>query len=424
MKEKKRYLFKLMMISIIAFAFLFSMVAIATADSGEAYGTEESPAIMTIRKDVKYSVGNKTPLPATFSFYVSKISLDGDVTATADMPDVGPIEIAFPATTSSTTDAGVITHTLFSENIFDGIDFPKPGVYVYDIGEDNSVPAVLGDGWDLKHSVSQYLVKVYVEPGVSGNYIAAIIVILNVDDNNNQVINRVEKADPLFINRFQRKSDGNLQISKRVQGLSADYNKYFKFTITINKPSIYFYPNAKNDIGYPTAYLFDGMTTGYQSTIPAANADPSIVELENFGAGPREVIMFKYGVPTTVYLRHGQRLEFDWLWIGTTVQVKEEGTADYTASYEYQLAGDDEITATGTIGTDLSTPWITIKEPAPHEGNIINANRIRFINTKRPDTPTGIAIDNLPFIGILGLVGASLGGFITIKAHKRSKFMK
>ena len=115
---------------------------------------------------------------------------------------------------------------------------------------------------------------------------------------------------------------------------------------------------------------------------------------------------FVYGQETTITLRHDQSLVFDTIPAGTRYKLVETGSQGYTASAAYKENGASKNQA-GTVSTNFTQDSILIGEK-PNDNTITNS---------LPDvTPTGLLIDNLPFILMIGL---GLAGFVVLSKKRR-----
>ena len=113
----------------------------------------------------------------------------------------------------------------------------------------------------------------------------------------------------------------------------------------------------------------------------------------------------------TVNLKHDQRLVFTDLHIGASYDVTEAAVQNYKASLAYVVNG-------GTPGSTSNT-----------EGNLqlgINniligkdQNSAAFTNEYQTVTPTGVVINNLPFVMILILAAGSFIAFVAVKSRKK-----
>ncbi len=115
---------------------------------------------------------------------------------------------------------------------------------------------------------------------------------------------------------------------------------------------------------------------------------------------------FEYDRETTITLRHNQTLVFKKIPAGTKYKLVEVSSQGYTASSELKSNGLIR-TQNGTKSQDFTQENILIGEK-PNDNTITNS---------LPDvTPTGLLIDNLPFILMIGL---GLAGFVVLSKKRR-----
>jgi len=190
-----------------------------------------------------------------------------------------------------------------------------------------------------------------------------------------------------------------LSISKTVAGDYGNRTRYFPFSVTLNK--------AQLVTGTPVykAYVMEG-TAIVTSTDNSSAVQPA----DTYGP----YINVTAGTPLTINLKHGQKLAFIGMPVGTTYTVTEAAAIDYTPSASVVVNGAAPAATNGTENTAL-----TIGSPTA----IIlgaNANSAAFTNTYKTVTPTGIALDSLPFIMIIVLAVGAFAAFIVVKSRRRA----
>ena len=412
--------------------------------SKQMEGTETDPALAAITKLLQVPYGTAVP-QTTFEFTVTPISVDGDDdgNVVATMPvigDNGIVSIEFP-------DANGYTHTepdkdgngidyyyLESSELFtnSNITWPHAGAYVYEItevngtfGTNSSYPIAPYDL--MTYSVVKYTVTVLVKDGTNGNTYVFYVGAMKTTKEDGQ--DGTEKVDPtpgketqefeysqmIFINTYVKANGGTdpeddnnwtLSISKVVSGDFASSTIYFKYDLTINTPSLLNEPNASYK-GY-VVEEDPNTPTGYKN-----------VTSEDNGAAPgANHIVFDDGTLTTFYLKDGQYLVFIDTPVGTTYEIKEYGTAGYAPSVIVTYDDDPGLEETGTKGADLELPYAnnSVYTDTLYVGE--GKNSADFKNTNNTTIPTGLDLNDLPFIGMIIL---ATGGFITFIAFKARK---
>ena len=160
-----------------------------------------------------------------------------------------------------------------------------------------------------------------------------------------------------------------LSLSKTVVGEYGDRTKDFAFTLNLIAPS-----TEDNTSKTFEAYIVNGNQT---------------TKLEN---------NLVYG-ENTIYLSHGETIKIYDLPAGTKYTLTEANNTDYTASY---------VIDNGASTTSNQTNQITI-------GNA--ASTVAFTNTYDDTsvTPTGIFINNLPFVLMVVVAGSGLALYVVSK---------
>ncbi|MDR2360344.1 MAG: hypothetical protein LBD85_03550 [Oscillospiraceae bacterium] len=402
---------------------------------------ESSPAMAAIRKVLQMPEGTTTPA-TTFTFTFAKVNVDGYTSGSDEfdaMPTIGNKSVTYANGDAGTTTNGV-KMVAQEVNVLSGDEldtdfFPHAGVYVYEIAEtpDTFSDSDATDNYNetMTYSQGEYTITFYVKDkaNVPGTYVYAIGVKIATKDNNGQGETNT-KVDPtpddeeggggsamVFTNTYLKTPNTNidpttptnwvLNISKAVSGDYADRTKYFTYTLTVTNSSDLITTNAYK------AYVLNATTNAVVTSTD--NADN--VQEDN---GNRNYIAVAASSPATIKLKHDQRIVFVDLPTGTKYVAVETGATDYTASVDMKVNGDTPFTRSNTqANTALSTG-----SDASTAGDVLigeGANSAAFTNTYKDVTPTGVLINNLPFILIL-LV--ALGGFvlfIVVKSRKRRK---
>jgi len=376
--------------------------------AGEITGSEAAPAQAAITKVLQMPEGTVTPTSG-FTFTVTSVSVDGIAATTTNMPVIAGQTLNFTSADTSTATSGIKSITKETPNIFASVTWPHAGEYVYNITE------TAGSATGMTYSSAIYEMTVYVRNGVTNPtvpYIHAIGTEITAVDNGTQTVGA--KVDPtpgtghglLFTNTYIETpaivdpgTGDMLSISKTVAGDYGNRTRYFPFSVTLNK--------AQLVTGTPVykAYVMEG-TAIVTSTDNSSAVQPA----DTYGP----YINVTAGTPLTINLKHGQKLAFIGMPVGTTYTVTEAAAIDYTPSASVVVNGAAPAATNGTENTAL-----TIGSPTA----IIlgaNANSAAFTNTYKTVTPTGIALDSLPFIMIIVLAVGAFAAFIVVKSRRRA----
>ena len=159
-------------------------------------------------------------------------------------------------------------------------------------------------------------------------------------------------------------SAGELSFTKTVTGNMGDHSKYFEITVELNGVEGQDYSGNVIKVKEPTSYE-DNPTT------------------------------VKVGTSTTFYLKHGDTVHLTNIPYGVTYTVTEPEPGDYDRS----IKGGDNDNGTGTVDSE-------------DEGTVT------VTNTKTETVDTGISVDSVPYIALLGAVTLGGGGYIISKKRR------
>lgn len=382
----------------------------ALAASALLVGTEGTPAQPIITKKLIMPEGTTTP-GATFTFNFAKKSVDETVVASDSnaMPAIGPVTIDFTAGDTGNTVNGVKTVAIQSTDALNGVIFPHAGVYEYEVAEEQSVTNYSpGSNETFTFTTAKYSIIFYVKNGSTGQlYVSEIEqkILINDADNQDSSVN-TKVASMVFTNTYSKRAGGEdptvtnnhvLTVSKTVVGAYADRTKYFAFNITTTQPA------GISGATYK-AYVLNASDQVVTSTDNCAN-----LSTDSYG----QYIVFTSGSPLTVNLKHDQKLVFNDLHIGSSYVAVESAVENYTASATVVVDGATGINLSNSAAnTSLSTDTRLIGE---------GKNSAAFTNTYKEITPTGVMINNFPFIMILLLAVGAFAGYIVVKSRNKNR---
>lgn len=403
---KKTFLKKLVTASIAAVTALSVFRGVPTfADDNDvatAKANGETSTKVAINKVLNIAEGITTP-EATFTFtFTPKTGTSSNGAPYETISDSNG-KIAAKNVVYSKSDLLQPNQTSIKKdtgNIFESVTYTHAGEYVYTVAETQNV------GWAqiLKNSVPidsmtydnrSYEMHVIVKnKQSSGVYISSVYFKL-VSTSSTAKVKPSEKGElykyDLFVNTY-RKNAGkitnpneptpnkpkpenfnpgakSLVIKKLVEGDSADKTKDFTFKLTFTKASTDDQGTFVGQVG-STSYTFEN------------------------------------GKEKTITLHHDQSLVFDNLPAGTRYKLVESGSQGYKATASYNENGVIR-NQTGTASADFTQTSILVGEKT-------NDNTIT--NSLPNVTPTGLLIDNLPFILMIGL---GLAGFVVLSKKRR-----
>lgn len=413
---------------VLALILCFSGATTAFAQSPNEEGAivaenEDNPVQATITKNFRMPFDTTTP-DATFQFQAQPVSVDGR-TGEADlatMPGLNPaaLTVSFTAADKDLTNptGGILNVQKETGDLFDNVTFPHAGIFVYELTEThNTNPAIDGDAHDmLYYSQANYILTVYVanKADGSGTYVYAVGARVITDDLGEPAEGKVDPTpggdgEDFFFSRMVFANDyvktegpvdpetpdpvneSTLDVSKAVAGDFADTTQYFDFTMTLAVPEL-----VRDVPAYYKAYVVeDGVVID-----PANNAVAGLLGADG------TYIQISTSGPTAFALKHGQKLVFVDTPVGTVYTATEMAATHYTTTVTVVTGGGTGITLDG-----LATGEQLIGE---------TANSAGFINTRDSVTPTGLNLNNLPFIGLILLAAGALVTFVAVKVRKRS----
>ena len=403
---KKTFLKKLVTASIATVTALSVFRGVPTfADENDvatAKATGETSAKVSINKVLNIAEGITTP-EATFTFTFTPKTGTSSNGAPYETIDSSNGQITDKNVSYSGTDVLATGQTNIKKDtgdIFREVNYTHAGEYVYTVAEKQNV------GWKviqkngspidfMTYDNRNYEMHVIVKNKTTGGTYISSVYFKQVSPSVNGKVKPSESGTTykydLFTNIYRKnagkitdpnepnpnkpnvsKVDPNaksLVIKKVVSGATADKSKDFTFKLTFTKASTETSQSITGKIGETSK-------------------------------------TFVYGQETTITLRHDQSLVFDTIPAGTRYKLVETGSQGYTASAAYKENGASKNQA-GTVSTNFTQDSILVGEK-PNDNTITNS---------LPDvTPTGLLIDNLPFILMIGL---GLAGFVVLSKKRR-----
>lgn len=317
----------------------------------------------------------------TFDFDLQKIG--SEAVAQGD----GDVKIEIPVNQ---------TNNIVAKNIFDkdGLTYNAAGIYTYKVTEQVDDNEASEGEYGLTYSDAQYELQVYVandkeNPGEV--FVEKVLLNKDINDNgNNEGTGKITNIDPdkpidsqfRFINKYTAQAGGTidehgtvgLAISKTVTGDYGDKTKDFNFTVDLEKA--------------PTS---------------ADNAEGFIAKIYNKDTKQFENIAnLRYGA-TNITLAHNEELRIYDLPAGTNYEITEDEYTDYTPSISVTQNGE-KLPEIPNSATDEKYVGV-------------NENKVEYTNTFTTTSvnPTGIIINNLPFVLMVVVAGSGLALYVVSK---------
>ena len=313
----------------------------------------------SITKDFEMAEGITTPA-STFKFSVEKV--------TTDAPEATIRDISFANAEEGTLTNGKRTVSKKS-NISFGT-FPHAGEYVYTVTETQETTE------GVEYSTDTYTLRVYVKNSDNGPVIRDMTA--EKGTSNGTEGNKVSEMK--FTNTYRK--DASLEITKVTTGELADKTKDFDFTITITPSN-----TEKN----PESYT---------------------------GMIGKELVTVKANEATTFQLHDGETLKFDSLPAGTRYVVTEAGKEDgYTPSVTVLENGTNTVKETAASDSE------GISSADAQGTNLVGegTNKVTFTNTYKNVPLTGIFMNNLPFVMVIGIAVLALGALALLKKQRSAR---
>lgn len=431
MTKKRNSMIKLMTTVLFAIVLFFSMsMPVFAAGDPVVSPDEDNPAEAAITKKLEMPVNTITP-EVTFTFTIDKVDVDEDdsVEALATMPDLGATKTLSFNGEAGTESGGIKTVIQETADLFSGVEWPHAGIYTYHITENQTSTLANSFEHQIGYSKAEYDLVVYVvakdPPNEDELYVYAVSAKRTKTDDNKD--GNDEKVDPtpgggdkyeysqmIFTNTYLHNNGGTdpnnddvLAISKTVDGQGGNQSKPFDFSVTVTEPAV------GSPAGPYKAYIMEGTT----NMTTSANGGTGYTEN---ASAPGNYISFASGSAVTeIKLTHGQKLVFVDLPVGTSFEVTETGTPDYTPKCKLTLNGADMGTTNAVMGNSLSVPASTDTTLYIGEGDS-DDNSAAFLNTYKGITPTGLGVDNLPFIVMIIIAAAALTGYVVYKTRRNA----
>jgi len=378
-------------------ALVMCMAMGTTAFAANSTGTEGTPATATIVKELQIPGGTTTP-EATFKFTATS--------ETTDAPTIAEKSVTYSA--ADTAADGKLYKTV---DLFEGVTFPHAGLYEYTVKE-TAGTYVAGDKEVMTYSGAEYKLTVVVKNGDNGPYVAEIAA-QQIKDNAGTDIAAETKVDPNPTDSSNPTSGGVRFVNTFVKGGSIvkpdpenpdgpDKTDPADALMTIAK-------NVTGDIG--------DMVTPFEFTVSASN--PAIapttdqtVKARIYNANGTYGDDIIIGTNTKVELAHGQKLVFLNLYAGATVSFKETdeiAIEKYTVSAKVKNgdAAEQSYEKETVTSTGISVTPVSEKKASATVTNNLEST-----------SPTGVIINNLPFIMMIVVAAA---GFVAYIAAKRRR---
>ena len=338
--------------------------------------------------------------PMKFNFTATQVKT-GDYIVTDDVKCTIP-SIEFKETDLS-SNAG--TYKKLSDKITFK-EFPQAGKYEYTVNESATTEPAIANSEHQKLIMSQaeYKMDVYVVEKAGTLAIDKIIVNKTKDDNNGPATGKVDIGGDVngngfnFVNTYVQEAGTGTDPSNPGTDPDDDYTKYGSLNVskTIDAQA----GTVDSDAEFTFTAKFEFPKGTDAETLKAKAGDATLTLDENN--------------QHTFTLKHGQKMKYTGLPVGTKITVTETGAANYKASASFVLNGGTATTrAAGKYHEDLTV--VTDGKLGQKTNTVDVTNTYNYVPT------TGIIMNTLPYVLMVALCAAALFGFVAFKRKKVQK---
>lgn len=386
--------------------FLASSLALTLFAGSLAFTTPAKAAggatpVLKIKKVLNLpESGVKTPAE-TFTFTFTKHSKNGktDETSKNSIPTITNPSVTYANTDQTDADTATAGKQVvkLTNDVLNGVTFTEAGQFTYKVTEASN------NTTDMTYSQASYLVSIFTKTTAQNTIVVDSIQIKKEKEDNGNAIADAQKTSYtpgtgdsgtgnnfLFNNNYDKKGGNNnsnggnitnedkkgFVLQKKIMGDAPNIDEIFTFTMRVNKP--------QGSHSAETHFKYYVVNKDGQK-----QADSEGTYEQDF----------------TVDLKHNERVVFHSVLLGSKVSAKE--TRD--GGYQQNVNAASKLNGQAISTVENLKNGSSIGE----DGD----NMIIFENT--PQTPTGIFLNNLPFI-VLALM-AGIGIFFFVKNRREEE---
>lgn len=339
----------------------------------------------------------------TYNTEVGK-AMTFNFTATQDKTSTGLVKSAVACTIPSIsfTDSETGTTKKVSDSPIQFGTFNEAGKYEYTVTETGSEPTITESAYEkLIMSKAEYKMDVYVVENPVGTFkVDQIVVNKTKNDKGTAEEGKVDISEDKTKNKFNFVNTYVQEAGTGTDPTSPDpnytENGALKVSKTIDAQGET--PSATDSFSFTATFVFpEGTDANTLGGVKGNEADVSLTE----GA-------------YTFTLKHGDKMKFTGLPVGTKITVTEAGAANYKGSAEVFLDNVKQDTVAASKYNELLK--------AVTDGKLgQNRNTVDVTNTYNHVPTTGIIMNTLPYVLMIALCGAALFGFVAFKRKKVQK---
>lgn len=363
---------------------------------------KEKPKELKIKKVLNLpTFGVKTPIE-TFTFTFEAQSFNGKDTEKNTCPAITSQTVTYAESDKDDQDTATTGKQVIklTPDALKNITFTKVGQYVYTVKE------TTGATEDMTYSKAQYTVSIFTETKNDKIVVKTIQIKQDKTDEGTTPTGEQKKKEYtpgtgdtgegnnfVFNNNYDKKGGNDnpkkqgdpedkdkegFTLKKIVAGENVNNDEKFEFTLTVTKPEG---THSKDE--------------EFSYKIASANADTSTETKE------------KYGTAFKVSLKHGERLVFGKVLLGSKVKVEETDAKGYISTVNADSKLNGTVVTLGDLKADA-----TNQKVIGEEGD----NFVTFTNTQQ--TAVGFILNNLPFIVLVAFAGFGILFFVKNKKDK------
>ena len=336
----------------------------------------------------------------TYNTEVGK-AMTFNFTATQDKTSTGLVKSAVACTIPSIsfTDSETGTTKKVSDSPIQVGTFNEAGKYEYTVTETGSEPTITESAYEkLIMSKAEYKMDVYVVENPVGTFkVDQIVVNKTKNDKGTAEEGKVDISEDKTKNKFNFVNTYVQEAGTGTDPTSPDpnytENGALKVSKTIDAQGET--PSATDSFSFTATFVFpEGTDANTLGGVKGNEADVSLTE----GA-------------YTFTLKHGDKMKFTGLPVGTKITVTEAGAANYKGSAEVFLDNVKQDTVAASKYNELLK--------AVTDGKLgQNRNTVDVTNTYNHVPTTGIIMNTLPYVLMIALCGAALFGFVAFKRRR------
>lgn len=336
----------------------------------------------------------------TYNTEVGK-AMTFNFTATQDKTSTGLVKSAVACTIPSIsfTDSETGTTKKVSDSPIQFGTFNEAGKYEYTVTETGSEPTITESAYEkLIMSKAEYKMDVYVVENPVGTFkVDQIVVNKTKNDKGTAEEGKVDISEDKTKNKFNFVNTYVQEAGTGTDPTNPDpnytENGALKVSKTIDAQGET--PSATDSFSFTATFVFpEGTDANTLGGVKGNEADVSLTE----GA-------------YTFTLKHGDKMKFTGLPVGTKITVTEAGAANYKGSAEVFLDNVKQDTVAASKYNELLK--------AVTDGKLgQNRNTVDVTNTYNHVPTTGIIMNTLPYVLMIALCGAALFGFVAFKRRR------